>query len=118
MTGTDPAAGAEAARAAAAHSRRAGGRDNLVIAVANLATALLMSGDWDGAEAELAQAADAARRCPAAQAALAGLGDLRATEDSRTRRSSRSRRCSPPPPAASPPPRCATPVLSSIRSAP
>ncbi len=100
VTGTDPAAGAEAARAAAAHSRRAGARDLLAFAVANLAAALLMTGDWDGAEAELAQAADgdgiadmgylacyrawlAALRgdTAAAQAALAGLADLRASED-------------------------------------
>ena len=100
LTGTDPAAGAEAARAAAAHSRRAGARDLLAFAVGNLAQALLMTGDWDAAEAELAQAADAdglagiefvARNpawlaalrgdVPAAQAILAGLGDLRASED-------------------------------------
>ena len=100
MTGTDPAAGAEAARAAAAQLRRAGARDLLAVAVGNLAQALLMTGDWDAAEAELAQAADAdglagleflacnrawvaalRGEAPAAQAALAGLGDLRASED-------------------------------------
>ena len=100
MTGTDPGAGAEAARAAAAQLRRAGARTRLAFAVANLAQALLMTGDWDAAEAELARAADAdgladieylacyrawlaALRgdAPAAQAALAGLGDLRASED-------------------------------------
>jgi len=100
VTGTDPAAGAEAARAAADHSRRAGARDLLAVAVTNLAQALLMTGDWDAAGAELAQAADAdgladseflacyrawvaALRgdAPAAQAYLAGLGDLRASED-------------------------------------
>jgi tetratricopeptide (TPR) repeat protein len=100
VTGTDPATGAEAARAAAAHLRRAGDRQALAIAVVNLAQALLMTGDWDTAEAELAQAADgdglgdmeylacfrawlAALRgdTPAAQAILAGLGDLRASED-------------------------------------
>jgi class 3 adenylate cyclase/predicted ATPase len=59
VTGTDPAAGAEAARAAAAHSRRAGARILLAVAVGNLAQALLMTGDWDAAGAELAQAADA-----------------------------------------------------------
>jgi hypothetical protein len=66
----------------------------------NLAQALLMTGDWDTAESELAQAADAdglaglefltcyrawltalRGEVPAAQAALAGLGDLRASED-------------------------------------
>ena len=100
VTGTDPAAGAEAARAAAAHSRRAGDRNHLAAAVTNLAQALLMTGHWDAAEAELAQAADddgladieplacyrawvAALRgdASAAQAALTGLGDLRASED-------------------------------------
>jgi predicted ATPase len=100
VTGTDPAAGVEAARAAAAHARRAGDRDNLPYAVVNLAQALLMTGDWDTADAELAQAADgdgladieflacfrawvAALRgdTPAAQAALAGLDDLRGSED-------------------------------------
>jgi len=100
VTGADPAAGAEAARAAAAQLRRAGARDYLAFAVVNLAGALLMTGDWDGAEAELARAADAdglAGHEPlacyrawvaalrgdarAAQAVLAGLGDLRASED-------------------------------------
>jgi hypothetical protein len=99
VTETDPAAGAEAARAACAHSRNAGARDHLAIAVANLAQALLMTGDWDTAEDELNHAIDAdglagtehlacyrvwlaALRgdTPAAQAALAGLGDLRASE--------------------------------------
>jgi hypothetical protein len=66
----------------------------------NLAQALLMTGDWDAADAELAQAADAdgladleylaccrawvaalRGEVPAAQAALAGLDDLRASED-------------------------------------
>jgi class 3 adenylate cyclase len=100
VTGTDPAAGAEAARAATAHLRQAGARLSLADAVANLTQALLMTGDWDTADAELAQALDgdgladieflacyrawlAALRgdTPAAQAALAGLADLRATED-------------------------------------
>jgi tetratricopeptide (TPR) repeat protein len=100
VTCTDPAAGAEAARAAAAHLRRAGARDHLAVAVMNLAQALLMTGDWDTAEAELAQAADgdglgdieflvcyrawvAALRgdVPAAQATIAGLAGLRASED-------------------------------------
>jgi hypothetical protein len=100
VTGTDPAAGAEAARAAAAQLRRAGARDLLAVAVENLAQALLMTGDWDAAGAELAQAADAdglagleylacyrawvaalRGEAPAAQAILAGLGGLRASED-------------------------------------
>jgi predicted ATPase len=99
VTSTDPAAGAEAARAAATHARRAGNRHELAISVGNLAQALLMTGDWDTAEAELAQAADAdglagidhltcyrawlaALRgdTAAAEAALAGLADLRASE--------------------------------------
>jgi hypothetical protein len=109
VTSADPAAGAEAARAAAAQLRRAGDRRRLAAAVMNLALALLMTGDWDAAEAELAQAAgadgladieypagDRARlaalrgEVSAAQAALAALGDLRASEDPRSRRSSRS----------------------------
>jgi hypothetical protein len=100
VTGTDPAAGAEAARAAGAQLRRAGARDLLAGAVGNLAQALLMTGDWDAAEAELVQAADAEGLAGldflacyrawvaalrgdalAAQAILAGLGDLRASED-------------------------------------
>ena len=100
VTGTDPAAAADAARAAAAQLRRAGARNMLAFAVMNLAQALLMTGDWDAAVAELAQAADAdglagleflacdrawvaALRgdAPAARAVLAGLGDLRASED-------------------------------------
>jgi class 3 adenylate cyclase/predicted ATPase len=100
VTSTDPAAGAEAARAAAAQLRRAAARDVLAVAVGNLVQALLMTGDWDAAGAELAQAADAdgladieRLACyrawlaalrgdgPAAQAILAGLGGLRASED-------------------------------------
>ena len=100
VTITDPAAGAEAARTAAAHLRRAGDRDLLAVAVMNLAQALLMTGDWDSAEAELAQALDgdgladmenlaccrawaAALRgdTETAQTVLPGLDDLRATED-------------------------------------
>jgi class 3 adenylate cyclase/predicted ATPase len=100
VTGTDPTAGAAAAQVAAAQLRQAGDRERLAFAVGNLAQALLMTGDWDGAEAELAQAADAdglagieplacyrawvaALRgdTDAAQAFLAGLADLRASED-------------------------------------
>jgi tetratricopeptide (TPR) repeat protein len=100
VTGTDPTAGAEAARAAVAQSRRAGARNHLAIAVVNLAQALLMTGDWDAADAELAQAADAdglaaiqylaccrawvaalRGEVPAAQAILARLADLRASDD-------------------------------------
>jgi tetratricopeptide (TPR) repeat protein len=100
ITGTDPAAGAEAARAAAAHLRQAGDRHHLATAVVNLTQALLMTGDWDGAETELEQALDGDgladieflacnRACVAAlhgdtetaQQTLAGLGHLRASED-------------------------------------
>jgi class 3 adenylate cyclase/predicted ATPase len=100
VTSSEPAAGAEAARTAAGLLRQAGDRRNLAIAVLNLAQALLMSGDWDTAQAELAQAADAdgladieALACyrawlaalrgdtATAQAALAGLGDLPDSED-------------------------------------
>jgi class 3 adenylate cyclase len=100
LAATDPVAAAEAARAAVAHLRRAGARDFLAVAVTNLVQALLMTGDWDTAEDELAQAIDAddlgamefigcARawvaalrgETPVAQAVLAGLGGLRASED-------------------------------------
>jgi class 3 adenylate cyclase/predicted ATPase len=100
VLGTDPAAAAEAARTAAAQLRRAGAREYVAFAVMNLAGALLMTGDWDTAEAELGQALDgdaltdidflacyrawlAALRgdIAAAQQALAGLPNLRASED-------------------------------------
>jgi class 3 adenylate cyclase len=100
ITGTDPAAGAEAARAAACHSRQAGDRDHLALAVVNLAQALLMTGDWDIAEAELAQAIHADGLAgiellanyqawlaalhgdaSSAEATLVELADLRASED-------------------------------------
>ncbi len=97
---TDLAAAADDARAAAGHLRRAGASRHLAVAIANLAQALLMLGEWDTAEAELANAADAdglagfdyivgyrglvaALRGDAetAQACLAALGDLRGSED-------------------------------------
>jgi tetratricopeptide (TPR) repeat protein len=59
LAATDPAAAAEAARTAGGHLRQAGARDYLAITVFNLGQVLLMLGDWDAAEAELAQAADA-----------------------------------------------------------
>ena len=59
LAATDPAAAAEAARTAAAHLRRVGARDYLAFAVTNQVQALLMLGDWDAAQAELTQAADA-----------------------------------------------------------
>ena len=52
---TDPAAKAEAARAAADRLRRVGSRDSLALAIGNLASSLLQAGDWDAAEAELDQ---------------------------------------------------------------
>jgi len=97
---TDPAAAAEAARAAASHLRRTGAREYLAVTVFNLAQALLMLGDWDAAEAELGQAADAdglagketiinhqawlaAIRGDAdrARALLAAMPDMRASEE-------------------------------------
>ena len=97
---TDPAAAAEAARTAAGHLRRVGARYYLAVAITNLAQALLLTGDWDAAEAELAQAMDsdgladielvpcyrgwlAALRGDAdtAQAMLATLPNLRASDD-------------------------------------
>ena len=97
---TDPAAAAEAARTAAGHLRRAGARDYLAVAIANLVQALLLLGDWDAAEQEFTQAVDsdgladieflacqrgwlAALRGDAAtaQTLLAALPDLRASED-------------------------------------
>jgi class 3 adenylate cyclase len=100
LGGIDPGAAAETNKAAAGHLRRAGDRDGLAVAIANLAQALLMLGDWDAAETELTQAADsdalgdyeffisqlgwlAALRgdTDAAQAALGELKDLRVTED-------------------------------------
>jgi tetratricopeptide (TPR) repeat protein len=99
LAGTDPGAAAETARAAAGHARRVGDRHGLAVATINLAQALLMLGDWDAADAELAQAAGsdalagnevlacyrgwlAALRgdTAAARAMLAGLGDLRGSE--------------------------------------
>ena len=97
---TDPAAGAEAARTAAGQLRRAGARDYLEIALANLVQVLLQLGDWDSAEEELAQALDPDGRTgvgylsccrvwlaalrgdvKTAETTLAGLIDLRARED-------------------------------------
>jgi class 3 adenylate cyclase/tetratricopeptide (TPR) repeat protein len=99
LTPTDPAAAAEAARTAAAHARRAGARASLAYAVGTLAEALLMLGDWNAAEQELSQAADAGGledneflaccrgwlaalrgEAGAAETILAALPDLRASE--------------------------------------
>ena len=100
LAGTDPGAAVETARTATEHLRRCGDRDNLAVAVSNLTQGLLMLGDWDAAEAELARAADADAMADyefltchrgwlavlrgdadAAQTMLAGLTDLRASED-------------------------------------
>ena len=100
LTVTDPAAAAEAARAAIGHLRRGGARDYLAWAITNLAQALIMLGDWDAADDEFNRAADsggladneflacqrgllAALRGEAASAEsmLAALDDLRASED-------------------------------------
>jgi hypothetical protein len=97
---TDPAAAVDTARTSAGHLRRAGDRDFLAWTIVGLADALLMLGDWDTAEAELTQVADAdgltdheflachrawlaALRGDAgtAQTVLTGLADLRASED-------------------------------------
>ena len=99
LAATDPVAAAETARAAAGNLRRVGDRDSLAYAIGNLAQALLMLGDWDGADAELTRTAEsdaladyeylaccqgwlAALRgdTATAQAMLAGLADLRASE--------------------------------------
>ncbi len=96
----DPAAAAEAARAAAGHLRRVGNQTHLAVAIINLVVPLLSLGDWDTAEAALTQAMDsdgladddflacdrgwlAALRGDADTAGtmLAELGDLRASED-------------------------------------
>jgi class 3 adenylate cyclase len=59
LAASDLAAAAEAARTASGHLRRAGAREYLAITIFNLSQVLLMLGEWDAAEAELAQAADA-----------------------------------------------------------
>jgi len=100
VAGTDPGAAAETARTAAGYKRRIGDRHGLAFAIPNMAQALLMLGDWDAADAELARAADsdgladyevlaccrgwlAALRgnAAAAQTILAGLGRIRVSED-------------------------------------
>ena len=62
---TDPAAGAEAARTAIGHLRRAGEKLFLVYATGNLIGALMLLGEWRAAEQELTQALDSD-----------GLGDI------------------------------------------
>jgi len=101
---TDPQAAAEAARTAAGHLRRVGARSALTFAITNLVQALLMVGDWEGADRELSQAVDsdgvaliehiacyrgwlAALRgdVASAEAMLASLRDLRGNEEVQTR---------------------------------
>jgi class 3 adenylate cyclase/predicted ATPase len=100
LMATDPAAAAQTARTAAGHLRRTGNRDYLAYAIANLAQALTMLGDWEAAETELTQAAEAdgladheivvwsrawlSALCgdaDTAQAMLAALTDMRASEE-------------------------------------
>jgi class 3 adenylate cyclase/predicted ATPase len=97
---TEPSAAAEAARGAVAPMRQVGNRSGLAAAIATFAEALMDLGDWDAAEAELAQAVDsdgladidwltcdrgrlAALRgdVGAAEAMLAALRDFRTSED-------------------------------------
>jgi len=59
LSATDPAAAAEVARSAMATLRRTGERYYLTGAILNLAEALLQLGDWEAAEAEMIQAAEA-----------------------------------------------------------
>jgi class 3 adenylate cyclase len=95
----EPAAAAQTLRTAAGHLRRAGARGMLAHAIADLASLLLLLGDWDTAETELTRTADAdglgdyedlvlsrawlaaLRGDVAAKAVLAALPDLRASED-------------------------------------
>jgi class 3 adenylate cyclase/tetratricopeptide (TPR) repeat protein len=97
---SDLPAAAEDARTAAGHLRRAGASRYLAVAIANLAQALLMLGDWEAAESELSNAADAGEAVAfgyvagyrgllaalrgdvvLARSCLDALGDLRASED-------------------------------------
>jgi class 3 adenylate cyclase/tetratricopeptide (TPR) repeat protein len=56
---TDVAAAGEAARAAAGHARRVGDREILAVALVNEAGVLLLTGDWDQAQAVLSHGAEA-----------------------------------------------------------
>jgi len=55
---TDPQASADAARTAAEYGRRHGDREMVAVAVANLAGAMLIMGEWDQADAALANVAE------------------------------------------------------------
>jgi class 3 adenylate cyclase/predicted ATPase len=100
QSATDPAAAADAARTATVHLRRTGDRSYLAAATINLAEALLQLGDWDTAEATIAQAVEADGLADIeeftcergwlaalrgddghAEALLGTLRDLRVTED-------------------------------------
>jgi tetratricopeptide (TPR) repeat protein len=87
LLATDPAGAAEAAREAAGHLRQASRRDYLPVAITNLAHALLLTGDWDAAEAELTHAVtadglDDAEHVSCYAGWLAALrGDYRASEN-------------------------------------
>ena len=100
LAAIDPAAAAQAARAAAGHLRERGKRTGLAIAAGNLVQGLLLLGDWDAASGALTQAVDsdgledieilacyrgwlAALRGDAdtAGTVLAGLAHLQATDD-------------------------------------
>src|SRR5262249_27173673 len=54
----DPAEAAVAARAAADHSRRVGARSLLAVSAMNLVNALMLGGDWDGADALITDAVE------------------------------------------------------------
>ena len=83
----DPRAAVDAARMACEHSRRIGARAALAIAVRNLSTAMILTGDWSGAEDALTAAAetdgiDDVEEHPAARGGLAALrGDVAAAHD-------------------------------------
>jgi tetratricopeptide (TPR) repeat protein len=100
---TEPSAAAEAARTAAGALRRTGARRQLAAAIMNVAEALLQTGDWDTASAELTPDVDsdaladledlavergwlAALRGDhgTAEAVLRSLRDIRANEDPQT----------------------------------
>jgi class 3 adenylate cyclase len=82
MAPIDPAAAVEAVRTAAGHLRRTGARDYLGVTVFNLVQALLMLGEWDAADAELAQAdADGLADHPFVTTLQAWLAALRGDAD-------------------------------------
>jgi tetratricopeptide (TPR) repeat protein len=104
LTVVNPAAAEETARTAAGHLREIGDRFLLACAITSLAQALVMLGDWDTAEKELAQAAEAdgladiemlaccrgwlaALRgdIEAAETTLVSLPDMRASDDAEDR---------------------------------